>query len=86
MACTIQPNGNGGATTCTRPDPQTQSDTVTCSEIYGQATTVTLTAAATTGTFDKWGADCSGNQATCNLTLDPAAQNPDKSVKAKFKP
>lgn len=85
---TINPAGNGGMTTCTCPDnsqnpPRT---TVQCVEIYSALTTVTLTEAPTAGQFGGWTGDCGGNQATCQVTLDPAATNPDKNVKAKFKP
>jgi len=82
---TINPNASGGTTTCTCPDPNTGSDKVTCIEIYGAKTDVTLTANASSGSFDKWSGDCAGTQADCKVTLDPSAQNPDKSAKAKFK-
>jgi hypothetical protein len=83
---TINPNGTGGITTCTCPDPNdTTRDTVGCVETYAQKTDVTLTPAATTGTFNKWTGACAGNPAACTVTLDPAAQNPDKSTTAKFK-
>ncbi len=84
---TINPNGSGGMTTCTCPDPlDATRTTVQCIEIYDAMTTVTLTEAPTLGQFSGWTGDCTGNQATCQATLDPAAANPDKSVKAKFKP
>ncbi|MBI3245702.1 MAG: hypothetical protein HYZ50_04240 [Deltaproteobacteria bacterium] len=84
---TINPNGGGGMTTCTCPDPQDATrTTVQCIEIYNAMTTVTLTEAPTSGQFDRWTGDCTGTQATCTLTLDPAAAHPDKSAKAKFKP
>jgi hypothetical protein len=83
---TINPNANGGITTCTCPDPTDATrDVVQCVEIYNQKTTVTLTPAATTGQFSKWTGDCAGNPAACMVTLDPAAQNPDRSATAKFK-
>ena len=82
---TINPNGTGGITTCTCPDPNdTTRETVGCIETYAQKTDVTLTPSATTGTFNKWTGACMGQQ-PCTLTLDPAAQNPDKNTTAKFK-
>lgn len=84
---TINPNGSGGTTTCTCPDPQDATrTTVHCVEIYDVLTTVTLTEVPTSGQFDRWTGDCTGTQATCMLTLDPAAAHPDKNAKAKFKP
>lgn len=84
---TINPNGSGGTTTCTCPDPQDATrTTVHCIEFYDALTTVTLTEAPTSGQFDRWTGDCTGTQATCMLTLDPAAAHPDKNAKAKFKP
>jgi len=83
---TINPDANGGVTTCTCPDPNDATrDVVQCIEIYSKKTTVTLTPAATTGQFNKWTGACAGNPAACMVTLDPAAQNPDQSATAKFK-
>lgn len=46
----------------------------TCSTWLSQGGSVTLTAAATTGsTFDGWGGACSGTARTCVLTLSSAA-------------
>lgn len=82
----INPNGTGGVTTCTCPDPNdTTRETVICVETYAQKTTVNLTPTATTGQFNKWSGACAGNPAACGLTLDPADQPPDKATTAKFK-
>jgi hypothetical protein len=44
-----------------------------CSVAYNNGTSVTLTAAATTGsTFAGWSGDCSGTAATCTVTMDQA--------------
>lgn len=83
---TINPNGNGGVTTCTCPDPNDATrTTVGCVETYAQMTTVALTPAATTGKFNRWTGACAGNAGACTVTIDPAAQNPDKSATAVFK-
>jgi hypothetical protein len=85
---TISPDSNGGTTTCTCPDPNDPklNDFLCAVETYGTKTDVTLTATATTGQFDKWTKDCKRQPAaSCTLTLDPAAQNPDKTARATFK-
>jgi hypothetical protein len=87
---TISPDSNGGTTTCTCPDPNSNpplQDFLCAIESYAAKTDVTLTATATAGQFDKWTKDCKGKPAaSCTLTLDPGAQNPDKTTGASFKP
>jgi hypothetical protein len=87
---TISPDSNGGTTTCTCPDPNSNpplKDFLCAIESYATQTVVTLTETPTIGQFDKWLKDCKGQPApSCMLTLDPAAPNPGKTARALFKP
>jgi hypothetical protein len=78
-------NGGGSGTVTGGPIACTITGaniTGTCSAPVNQGTIVNLTAAAQGGsTFDSWGGDCSGTQATCQVTMSAV-----RNVTARFIP
>lgn len=68
---TVQKMGTGAGLITSEPDGiDCGSD---CDEDFAEGTMVTLTASAAAGsTFEGWTGDCTGNQLTCQVTMDQA--------------
>jgi hypothetical protein len=81
-AVTVTNTSAGGTGTVTST-PAGITCGATCSASFNQASTVTLTAAVTTGSFTGWTGDCAsfGTSLTCTLTMDAA-----KAATATFGP
>jgi hypothetical protein len=78
----VNPAGGNTPADCTHPDPANAANKKTqCIHFYNPNTAVTLTATPQAGSTVTWSGACTGNAATCSLTMDS-----DKSVDAKFAP
>ncbi|MBF0609242.1 MAG: VCBS repeat-containing protein [Magnetococcales bacterium] len=89
VTLTVVKAGEGsGAVTITPPgiDCSMNTPSAECRVPFAQGTSVTLTAAADTGsTFTGWSGDCSGTTSTCTLTMS-AAKNVTATFNAAPKP
>jgi uncharacterized repeat protein (TIGR01451 family) len=75
---TVTKTGSGSGTVTSSPSGI--SCGADCNESYVEATAVTLTASAASGSsFGAWSGDCSGTGSSCTLTMNAA-----KSVSARF--
>ncbi len=78
-ALTVSRAGTGAGTVTSTPAGVSCGSTCTAS--YNAGTSVTLTAAASSGTFGGWSGACSGTSTTCTVTMSAA-----QSVTATFNP
>jgi subtilisin family serine protease len=81
VAVTLNVTLQGGGTGTVTSSPAGISCGADCSQVYATGTTVTLTATPAAGSlFHGWGGACSGQPATCVVTV-----NGNASVSAKFR-